>query len=94
MDIEKIDDEIGFEDAKNDGFIGFASKYLQQCWNETELINEADLDLYRKLVRQDSKYGVTELLQLDRCVSLTTRLDLIQVLFNELHQLIPHLSFC
>ena len=60
---------------------GFADYYLVKCWNETKMINEADVYIYRQLVYIDSKLGTSNSLQLQCCLCWTTRWDIIEVRF-------------
>ena len=64
---------------KAQGYVGFANKYLQQCWNQTNLTNEADLDMFMLLVELDSLFGTTITEQVFKCVYVALRLDLIKV---------------
>ena len=61
------------------GFSGFACMYLQKCWNKTKLINEADIEIYTILLKLDSRFELTDSQQLETCVQLSPRIDLIQV---------------
>ena len=60
---------------------GYADYYLVKCWNKSKMINEADVSVYRQLVAIDSKLGTDASTQLLCCLSWTTRLDIIEVLF-------------
>ena len=77
---------VVFEDWKDYDWItketddeGYADYYLVKCWNETKMINEADVSVYRQLVDIDSKLGTGASTQLDCCLSWTTRRDIIEV---------------
>ena len=61
------------------GFVGYANYYLQECWDESELKNKADLAVYKELLGIDSKLGTTESEQLFECVFYSLRMDLIKV---------------
>ena len=58
---------------------GYADYYLATCWNDLEMINEAEASVYRKLVDIDSKLGMDASLQLTCCLRRTTRWDIIKV---------------
>ena len=58
---------------------GYAPYYLLKCWNESEMINEADVSIYCRLLGFDSELGTDASEQLFRCVSITSRWDLIKV---------------
>ena len=60
----------------------FANHYLEKCWNDSKMFNEADVCIYRQLVDIDSKLGTNASRQLRSCLSNTTRWDLIKVLFT------------
>ena len=36
-------DQIENDKTKEFGFVGYASKYLQECWDESKLENQADV---------------------------------------------------
>ena len=59
--------------------LGYAHYYLQKCWNESELINKADVAVYKQLLEIDSKLGTTQSEQLFECVFYSLRMDLIKV---------------
>ena len=61
------------------GFVGYAHYYLQECWNESELKNKADVTIYKQLLEIDSKLGTTQSEQLFGCVFHSVRMDLIKV---------------
>ena len=60
-------------------YVGYAHYYLQNCWNESELKNKADLAVYKQLLEMDSKLGTTQSEQLYWCLRLSPRMDLIEV---------------
>ena len=59
---------------------GYAGYYLRNCWNDSKLINEADVEVYKKLVDIDTTLGTELSLQLWICLCYTTRWDIIKVL--------------
>ena len=59
---------------------GYAEYYLRNCWNDSKLINEADVEVYKRLVYIDTNLGTGLSLQLWRCLCWTTRWDIIKVL--------------
>ena len=61
------------------GYIGYADYYLEKCWNNTELKNEADVTVYKQLLEIDAKLGTTQNEQLFECVYSSLRIDLIKV---------------
>ena len=72
-------DQVDHDELREDGFVGYASFYLQECWDESELKNKADVAVYKQLLEIDSKLGTTQSEQLFQCVFLSLRIDLIQV---------------
>ena len=79
FNIRQISDKAGYDRVKAQGYVGFANKYLQQCWNHTNLTNEADLNMFMLLVELDSLFGTTITEQVFMCVYVALRLDLIKV---------------
>ena len=78
---------LDFEESKDYDWIeketydcGYAEYYLRNCWNDSKLINEADVEVYKRLVNIDTNLGTELSLQLWRCLCWTTRLDIIKVL--------------
>jgi len=61
------------------GYVGYAEYYLNNCWNESELKNKADVKVYKQLLEIDAKLGTTQSKQLFWCVFYSVRLDLIKV---------------
>ena len=59
---------------------GYASYYLQKCWNDSKKINKADATVYQRLVDIDSTLGTELSDQLYWCLWRTTRWDIIKVL--------------
>ena len=55
-------------------FIGFASKYLEESKSDREI----DREIYSKLVQLDSRLGTKASDQLYKCLSHTTRSDIIK----------------
>ena len=80
-----LDDGLGYDWLTNIGYAGYAHIYLQNCWNKSEMKNEADVTIYRELVDIDSKLGTNAFLQLFSCLAYTTRWDLIKVLLSLIH---------
>ena len=62
------------------GYAGYASNYLSQCWDESELRNNADVAIYKQLLEIDAKLGTSQSEQLFYCVFHSLRIDLIEVL--------------
>ena len=71
--------EKQYDELREFGFAGYASFYLKECSDQSELINKADVAIYRKLLEIDSKLGTTSTEQLDRCVFYSHRMDIIKV---------------
>ena len=61
------------------GSVGYAHYYLERCWDESELKNQADATIYKQLLEIDSKLGTTQSEQLIGCVFNSLRIDLIKV---------------
>ena len=61
------------------GFVGFADVYLKKCVGESKSGDKIDKKLYAQLVELDNKLGTTATEQLYRCLTLTTRSDIIKV---------------
>ena len=68
-----------FDALRENGYVGYAHNYLQQCWNESELTNKADVAIYKQLLDIDSKLGTTQTEQLSWCVYHSLRMDIIKV---------------
>jgi len=62
------------------GYVGYADYYLQGCWDESELKNQADATIYKQLLEIDSKLGTTQSEQLFQCVFHSLRMVIIKVL--------------
>ena len=61
------------------GYVGYANYYLQQCYDESELVNKADVTIYNQLLVIDLQLGTTHTEQLFECVYWSVRMDLIKV---------------
>ena len=71
---------ITFSDLRvNMGYVGFADYYLGYFYDESKLINKADIRIYNQLLDIDSKLGTTQTEQLIACVYKAIRMDLIKV---------------
>ena len=68
-----------YELLRGNGLVGYANCYLQDCYDESELINKADVKIYKQLLEIDAKLGTTQSEQLSECVMLALRIDLIKV---------------
>ena len=68
-----------YEEVRELGYVGYADYYLQQCWDESEFKNKADVSIYKQLIEIDTKLGTTQSEQLLECVFNTLRMDLIKV---------------
>ena len=58
------------------GYVGYAHYYLKKCWDESELINEAEVTVYKQFLEIDAKLGTTQSEQLFGCVFSSLRMDL------------------
>lgn len=79
LNIDDINDRKGYEEARKEDFSGFATVYLKTCWNEYELENKANSDIFQQLRRIDKKFGTTESAVLMECIQYSLRMDLIKV---------------
>ena len=61
------------------GWAGFANYYIDQCWDKTELVNRADINIYKELITIDEKLGTKMTEQLFWCVFYSNRMDLFKV---------------
>ena len=61
------------------GWAGFASYYIGESWDETELVNKADINIYKELILIDEKLGTKMTEQLYECVGSSYRKDLFKV---------------
>ena len=71
--------ENEFDVLQQKNYVGYADYYLQECWDESELINKADVTIYKQLLEIDSKLGTTQSEQLRWCLAYSPRKDLIEV---------------
>ena len=62
-------------------FAGYANILVQNCWNDSIMMNEADCSVYRELIDIDLMLGTNASEQLFWCLYWTTRLDLIKECF-------------
>ena len=69
----------GYDELRELDWVGYAQYYLQECWNESELKDKADVTIYQQLLEIDSKLGTTQTEQLFECVFSSVRMDLIKV---------------
>ena len=76
LDFEELKDH----DWKKTPDCGYADFYLRNCCNDIKLKNEADVEVYKRLVDIDTNLGIELSYQLLRCLCLTTRWDIIKVL--------------
>ena len=72
-------DQVGLDKVRELNYVGYAHFYLQECWDESELKNKADVAVYKQLIEIDSKLGTTQTEQLRWCVAYSPRQDLIEV---------------
>ena len=72
-------DQVDKHELRELGYVGYAEYYLDECWNESELKNKADVAVYKQLLKIDSKLGTTQSEQLRWCLSYSPRKDLFEV---------------
>ena len=77
IDMHVKDDE--YDELRELGYVGYAEYYLSECLNESELINKADVEIYKQLLEIDAKLGTTQSEQLRWCLAYSPRKDLIEV---------------
>ena len=68
-----------FDELRELGFVGYANYYLQQCYDDSQLVNKANVTIYGQLLEIDSKLGTTQSEQLFECVFQSVRMNLIKV---------------
>ena len=68
-----------FDVLREYGHVGYAEYYLQNCYDESELVNKADVEIYNQLIEIDYQLGTTQAEQLFECVFYSVRMDLIKV---------------
>ena len=64
---------------KNDGWVGFAHVYLNQCNRESKTGDKIDIEVYARLVELDARLGTGSSEQLFYCLLLTSRWNIIKV---------------
>ena len=62
--------------------LGFAAYYLIKC-EESKSEDEIDIQVYTQLMEVDSRLGLSAAEQLYACLFITTRSDIIKVLFED-----------
>ena len=68
-----------FDVLREKRYIGYADYYLNKCWDKSDLINKADVTIYKQLLEIDAKLETTQSEQLFGCVFHSLRMDLIKV---------------
>ena len=68
-----------YDEIREYDYVGYADYYLNECWDESELKNKADVTIYKQLLEIDSKLGTTQSEQLRWCLCYSPRKELIQV---------------
>ena len=68
-----------FEHYENIRAFGFATIYLNRCYEESKTDEEKDVNVYTKLLELDARLGTTASEQLFWCVGCTQRFDFIKV---------------
>ena len=64
---------------RENGAVGYVDYYLLKCWDKSELINKADVTIYKQLLEIDSKLGTSQTEQLFQCVWHSVQIDFIKV---------------
>ena len=72
-------DQVDLDKVREYGYVGYANYYLEECWNESELKNQADVTVYKQLLEIDSILGTTQSEQLIECIHYSAQKDLIEV---------------
>ena len=61
-------------------FVGYAEYYLKNItYNESDLGNNVEIEIYKELLEIDSQLGTTQTEQLFKCVFYSVQMDLIRV---------------
>ena len=68
-----------YESLRKKGLVGIAQFYLMRCIEESKTDDGIDIQVYTKLIELDSRLGTTASEQLNLCLQLTTRSDIIKV---------------
>ena len=78
IDLESNED---YDWIRTKNIAGYAHYYLRKCWNESEMINDADVSIHNQLVSIDFKLGTSASLQLLACTGAEAiaRSDIIKV---------------
>ena len=63
----------------NDGYVGFASVYLERCNEEFIADDEINITLYKQLFDLDKKLGTTQTTQLKKILQYSLNLELLKV---------------
>ena len=61
--------ENRFDVLREKGYVGYADYYLKQCYDKSELVNKADVTIYKQLLVIDSRLGTTQSEQLGKFFS-------------------------
>ena len=64
---------------EKNGWVGYADYYLGYCYDDSELINNAEIEIYKKPLEIDAKLGTTQTEQLFECVFNSVRMDIMKV---------------
>ena len=64
---------------RTNNYMGYLHYYLEECYDESELVNKADITIYKQLLEIDAKLGTTQSEQLRWCLVYSPRKDLIEV---------------
>ena len=77
--IEICDDYVFWAIERKLNWTGFANVYIVMSWDNTDMINKADFNIYKELITIDEKLGTKMTEQLLRCVKYSFRKDLFKV---------------
>ena len=74
-----LEEHQNYDWIRKEGVAGYAQVYLAECWNDSKMMNRANVSNYRQLLDIDSNLGTNISLQLFACLGLTTRWNIIKV---------------
>ena len=67
-----------YDELRKLGVYGFTWLYILS-WDETDLVNKADVNTFKELITIDEKLGTTMTQQLWYCVLSSLRMDILKV---------------
>ena len=69
---------------EKNNYFGYANYYLQNSYDDSKMMNKAEIEIFKQLLAIDAQLGTTNTEQLTDCVFHTVRLDLIKVIIINL----------